>query len=75
MRYIRSVIVGAAGDSPAGGGQCAAFVGRTPLDPLLANGMSITHPGKADEGVGCGPGGPPHSLGRIFGLGKPKWEN
>src|SRR5471030_1073585 len=42
----------------------AQIVGRTalvPLDPLLANGISIIRPGQADEGVGCGPGGPPHN--------------
>jgi hypothetical protein len=44
----------------------AQIVGRTPwsarvpLDPLLANGISFVHHVQADEGVGCGPGGPPH---------------
>jgi hypothetical protein len=48
----------------------AAIVGRTPgrtpwsarvpLDPLIANEIKFIQTGQADEGVGCGPGGPPH---------------
>jgi len=33
---------------------------RVPLDPLFANGTSFLKTRQADEGVGCGPGGPPH---------------
>ena len=31
-----------------------------PLDPLFADEISCTQTKQADEGVGCGPGGPPH---------------
>ena len=30
------------------------------LDPLLVNEINFIQTKKADEGVGCGPGGPPH---------------
>jgi hypothetical protein len=33
---------------------------RVPLDPLLVNEINFIQTKKADEGVGCGPGGPPH---------------
>ena len=35
---------------------------RVPLDPILANEGTFTQrTGQADEGVGRGPGGPPHN--------------
>jgi hypothetical protein len=46
-------------------GDSAVIVGQTPrsarvsLDPLFANGISFFKTRQADEGVGCGPGGPP----------------
>jgi len=42
------------------------FVGQTPwsarvpLDPLFVNEINLIQTKKADEGVGCGPGGPPY---------------
>jgi len=45
----------------------AQIVGRTPgprgfpWTRFSPNGISIIRPGQADEGVGCGPGGPPHN--------------
>jgi hypothetical protein len=33
---------------------------RVPLDPLFASDISFIYDARADEGVGCGPGGPPH---------------
>jgi len=50
----------------------APIVGRTPrsarvpLDPLFANEIRFIHDARADGGVGCGPGGPPHSLRKAF---------
>ena len=44
--------------------------GAGPLDPLYANAISLIQTEQADEGVGCGPGGPPHSGRRVQG-----WEN
>jgi hypothetical protein len=33
---------------------------RVPLDPPIANEFSPIQTKQADEGVGCGPGSPPH---------------
>ena len=33
---------------------------RVPPDLLIANEISFIHWAEVDEGVGCGPGGPPH---------------
>jgi hypothetical protein len=33
---------------------------RIPLDPLFGNEFRFFQTQQADEGVGCGPGGPPH---------------
>jgi hypothetical protein len=44
---------------------------RVPPDPLFANRISRIQPGQADEGVGRGPGGPPHNYCGCSGLGKP----
>ena len=43
---------------------------RVPLDPLLASEISFLQTQQADEGVGCGPGGPPHYHFRWFGPAK-----
>ena len=56
--------------------QTALIVGQTPwsarvpLDPLFANGIKGMYAELADEGVGRGPGGPPHIQCRIPSLGK-----
>jgi hypothetical protein len=47
----KMIEVGAVGRTP--------WSARVPLDPLLAV-ESNFHTEQADEGVGCGPGGPPH---------------
>jgi hypothetical protein len=53
-----------------------AIVGQTPwsawvpLDPLFCNEMSLIESQRADQGVGCGPGGPPHKLNEPAGFGK-----
>jgi len=59
-------------------GNAAQIVGRTPwsarvpLDPLLDTVKSARcDPREADEGVGCGPGGPPHNLTQNVR----SWEN
>jgi hypothetical protein len=41
---------------------------RVPMDPLLADEISLAHAKQADGGVGCGPGGPPHQLGVEWGF-------
>jgi hypothetical protein len=38
---------------------------RVPLDPLFRNEMSLLRSQRADEGVGCGPGGPPHKVSEL----------
>ena len=47
---------------------------RVPLDPLLANEISFIQTEQADEGVGCGPGGPPPHTCSLRGIGKTKWH-
>ena len=49
-----------AGDPDAVVGQ-TAWSARVPLDPLLASEIRFIQTQQADVGVGCGPGGPPHS--------------
>ena len=39
----------------------ALMVGRTPPDPFIVHELTSIQTPKADEGVGCGPGGPPHT--------------
>jgi len=57
-------------------GNPAEFVGQTPrsarvpLDPLSADEIGFIYAVKADGGVGCGPGGPPHNQCRPCGC----WE-
>ena len=66
MREIRSVMSKVACIE---GVNFLLIVGRTPrsarvpLDPLPAN---LRPPRTADEGVGRGPGGPPHNLSRNY---------
>jgi hypothetical protein len=45
---------------------------RVPQDPLLCGEMSFIQSQRADEGVGCGPGGPPHEASESR-LWKTKW--
>ena len=45
-----------------------------PLDPLLCNEISLIESQRADEGVGCGPGGQPHKESELSGFGKTKWH-
>src|SRR6266566_717754 len=45
------------GVSPALIGGRTPWSARVPLDPLLANEISIIHTAQADGGVGCGPRG------------------
>jgi hypothetical protein len=47
---------------------------RVPLDPLLCNEISLIESQRADEGVGCGPGGPPHKLSELSAFGTTKWH-
>jgi hypothetical protein len=56
-------------------GNWTAFVGRTPLDPPVANKFSSIQTKQADEGVGCGPGGPPHFERKLYDIGKTKWHS
>ena len=45
---------------------------RVPRDPLLLGRSDLSKPEEADEGVGRGPGGPPHNserLGKARGMG------
>jgi hypothetical protein len=61
-------------------GTLEVIVGRTPwservpLDPLCANAINLIQTEQADEGVGCGPGGPPHQEPKLSGIGKTKWH-
>jgi hypothetical protein len=54
----------------------AEIVGRTPwsarvpLDPPVANEFNSIQIKQADEGVGCGPGGPPHDGCKLHDIGK-----
>jgi hypothetical protein len=61
------------GDSDAVVGQ-TPWSARVPLDPLLCNEISLIESQRADEGVGCGPGGPPHKLSELSGFGTTKWH-
>ena len=59
-------------------GNWTAFVGqppwsaRVPLDPPVANRFTSIQTKQADEGVGCGPGGPPHFECTLYDIGKTK---
>ena len=35
---------------------------RVPPDPPFGGELTLIHTQEADEGVGCGPGGPPHGF-------------
>jgi hypothetical protein len=61
------------GDSDAVVGQ-TPWSARAPLDPLFGNEISLIESQRADEGVGCGPGGPPHKLSELSGFGTTKWH-
>jgi hypothetical protein len=63
------------GDSDAVVGQ-TPWSARVPLDPLFCNEISLIESQRADQGVGCGPGGggPPHKLSELSGLGTTKWH-
>jgi len=47
--------------------------GRPP-GPLLCNEISLIESQRADQGVGCGPGGPPHKRTELSGFGTTKWR-
>jgi hypothetical protein len=61
-------------------GHSHAIVGQTPwsarvsLVPLFCSEMSLIESQRADEGVGCGPGGPPHKVSELSGFGTTKWH-
>jgi hypothetical protein len=61
------------GDSDAVVGQIP-WSARVPLDPLFCNEISLIESQRADQGVGCGPGGPPHKLSELSGFGTAKWH-
>jgi hypothetical protein len=61
------------GDPDAGVGQ-TAWSARVPLDPLFCNEINLIESQRADQGVGCGPGGPPHKLSERSGFRKTKWH-
>ena len=43
---------------------------RVPLDPPVTNKFGSNQTEQADEGVGCGPGGPPHFECKLYDIGK-----
>ena len=57
------------GDSDEVVGQ-TPWSARVPLDPLFCNEISLIESQRADEGVGRGPGGPPHKLSELSGSGR-----
>ena len=60
-----------AGDPDAVVGQ-TPWSARVPLDPRLVSEISFLQTRQADEGGGCGPGGPPHHHFRSLSPGKTK---
>ena len=60
----------------SGTGSSGAIVGRTPWsarvpqDPLFCYEMNFIQSQRADEGVGCGPGGPPHTTSKLSSFEK-----